>query len=168
MFLRGLTNDARNNLNLLGQGDIAKKYFDQICDLCRKFSRNQYRSGKGIQNRNKKTESTYAMIIGLENKMENMKIEIMNTVSKQINSLKFQQKLVEEQESLSIFCPKCRRKHPLRECPLDIKETNKCVICADNHATDKCPSIPGLKAIFEGGQPEAESLHAMEARRNCP
>ena len=101
------------------------------------------------------------MIIGLENKMDNMKIEIMNTISKQIDSLKFQQKLVEEQESLSIFCPKCRRKHLLRECRLDIKETNKCAICAKNHATEKCPSIPRLKVVLEGGQPEAESLHAM-------
>ena len=74
LFLRGLTDDARNNLNLLGQGDIAQKYFDQICDLCRKFSRNQYRSGKGIQNKNRKTESIDAMIIGLQNKMDNMKI----------------------------------------------------------------------------------------------
>ena len=69
---------------------------------------------------------------------------------KQIYSLKFQRKLVEEQDILSIYCPKCRRKHPLRECPFDIKETNKCAICADNHATKKCPSIPGLKAILQG------------------
>ena len=82
LFLHGLTDDARNNLNLLGQGDITQNDFDQICDLCKKFSRNQHRSGKGIPNRNKKTESTDAMIIGLENKMNNMKIEIMNTISK--------------------------------------------------------------------------------------
>lgn len=72
--------------------------------------------------------------------MENMKIEIMN-ISKQVDSLKFQQKLVEEQETLSIFCSRCRRNHPLRECPLDIKETNKCAICADKHATKKCPYL---------------------------
>ena len=108
LFLRGLTDNARNNLNLLGQGDISQKNFDQICDLCRKFSRNQYKSGRGIWSRNKKTESIDAMIIGLENGMENMKIDIMNTISKQLDSLKFQQKLVEEQESF-IFCPKCRK-----------------------------------------------------------
>ena len=82
LFLRGLTNNARNNLNLLGQGEISQRTFDQICELCRKFSRNQYRSGRGARNRNRKTESTDAMIIGLENKMENMTIDIMNVVSK--------------------------------------------------------------------------------------
>ena len=104
MFLRGFTNDARNNLNLLVHGDIAQKCFDQICDLCRKLLRNQYRSDKGIQNKNRKTESIDAIIIILENKMDNMEIEIINIISKQIDSLKFQQKLVEEQDILSIFC----------------------------------------------------------------
>jgi len=33
---------------------------------------------------------------------------------------------------------------------------------------EKCPYIPGLKVVLEGGQPEAESLHAMGARRNWP
>ena len=61
-----------------------------------------------------KTESTDTMIIGLENKMENMKIDIMKIVAKQLDSFKFQQKLMKEQESLSIFCFKCRDKHPLK------------------------------------------------------
>lgn len=80
-----------NNLNFLGQGDIAQLSFNQICDLCGKFSHNQSRSGKGIRSnsRNNKFRSTDAMIIGLENKMDNMKIEIMNIVSKQIDFLKF-------------------------------------------------------------------------------
>ena len=69
---------------------------------------------------------------------------------------------------MSIFCPKCRRKHLLRECPLDIKETNKCAIFTENHATEKCPSITGLKVVLEGGQLEAKSLHAMGAQRNWP
>ena len=81
------------------------------------------------------------MIIGLENKMDNIKIEIMNIVSKKINSFKFQQKHVEEQDSLSSFCPKRRKKHLLRECPLYIKGTNKCEICTENHAMEKCPSM---------------------------
>jgi len=124
-------------MNLLEQGDIAQKTFEQICDLCRKFSRNESRSTRGRRSKTNKLGSTDAMIIGLENKMDNMKIEIMNTVSKQIDSLKFHQKIEKEQESLSIFCPKCRKKHLLRECPLDIKETNKCAICTENHAIVK-------------------------------
>jgi len=40
LFLCGLIDDARNNLNLLGQGDISHKTFDHICDFCMKYSRN--------------------------------------------------------------------------------------------------------------------------------
>ena len=85
LFLSGLTEDSRNNLNLLGQTDIAQKAFDQICDLCRKFSKNQSRSNRGNRNKTSKLGSIDAMIIGLENKMNNMKIKIMNIVSKQID-----------------------------------------------------------------------------------
>lgn len=74
---------------MLGQGHIAQKYFDQICDLCKKFSWNQCRSNKGGKSRNNKIGSTDSMIIGLENKMDNMKLEIMNTIRKQVDSLKF-------------------------------------------------------------------------------
>jgi len=35
-----------------------------------------------------------------------------------------------------------------------------------NHATEKRPSIPGMKVVPEGGKLEAETLHAMGARRN--
>lgn len=93
--------------------------------------------------------------------MDNMQIGIMN-IRKKIDSLKIQQKLVDEQEALSIFCPKCRKKILLRECPADLK----CVICAGNHAIEKWASIPGLKVVFEGENSEPEPLHAMGARRN--
>ena len=33
LFLRGLIDYARNNLNLLGEYDIPQKTFDQICDM---------------------------------------------------------------------------------------------------------------------------------------
>ena len=49
LFLHGLTEYSRHNLNLLGQGDIAQKTFDQICNLFRKFSRNKLRSSRAIK-----------------------------------------------------------------------------------------------------------------------
>jgi len=48
LFLCGLTNDARNNMNLLGQVDISQNTFDHICDLYKKLSWNQSRSGRGV------------------------------------------------------------------------------------------------------------------------
>lgn len=42
-----------------------------------------------------------------------------------------------------------QKKHALRECPLDAKIVETCMICLENHETKGCPSIPGLKAIFQ-------------------
>jgi hypothetical protein len=46
-----------------------------------------------------------------------------------------------------IFCPKCRKKHALHECPLD--NIKMCKICARLHTTEDCPSLPGLKAVYQ-------------------
>lgn len=63
-----------------------------------------------------------------------------------------------ENVALSILCPNCRKKHTLRECTLDSKEI--CVICVENNNTKECPSIPGLKFVFqdEAGTSQVESL----------
>jgi len=49
---------------------------------------------------------------------------------------------------MAIFFPKCRKKHPKRECPFNSIE--ECTICELNHATSSCPSFPGLKVVFQG------------------
>ena len=54
-----------------------------------------------------------------------------------------------ENAALSIFCRKCRKKHALRECPLDLKNVEPCVICAENYDTNECPSIPCLKYVYQ-------------------
>jgi len=90
----------------------------------------------------------------------------MNAISKKIDSLKFQQKLVEEQEALSIYCPNYRKTHILRECPPNSKSDHKCVISLGKHAIEECPSIPGLKETFEGENYEPEPLHTMGTHKN--
>lgn len=51
---------------------------------------------------------------------------------------------------VSLFSiPRCRKKHALREFPLDEKVIETCVICSENHEMKICPSIPGLNAIFQ-------------------
>ena len=43
-----------------------------------------------------------------------------------------------------------KKRHPLRECPLD--NVPVCAICTENHKTEDFPSLPGLQAIFKGGE----------------
>ena len=48
MFLRGLRDDCIETLNLLSGGDIYKKSFVEVIDLCRTYSRSQAKVGKKL------------------------------------------------------------------------------------------------------------------------
>ena len=67
---------------------------------------------------------------------------------------------------MAIFCPKCKKNHLEREFPLKSKE--KCDICELNNVTISCPSLPGLKAVFQGAGEDTEKLYLMGARKLIP
>ena len=58
---------------------------------------------------------------------------------------------------MSIYFPRCKRKHSSRECPLD--NILVCGFFIEDHVTEKCPSFPGLLAIYRSGDP-GESYYA--------
>jgi hypothetical protein len=80
--------------------------------------------------------------------LDNFKTYILSTLGSQLDTLKIKQKKEVEDATLTIYCPKCRKIHPLKECPLDNIEL--CGICADNHATENFPSLPELKETYQG------------------
>eukprot|EP00253_Pinus_taeda_P003396 PITA_03396 len=96
--------------------------------------------------------------------LDEFKTDILESLSEQLDTLKIHNKQKAEAEALAIFCPKCRKKHGLRECPLDAKVVETCVICSENHETKDCPSIPALKAVFQEDPNTIESL-CFVARR---
>ena len=55
----------------------------------------------------------------------------------------------EESAILTIFCSKCRKRHPLKECPLNTIRI--CGFCIENHQMENYPSFPELQAIFKEG-----------------
>lgn len=79
--------------------------------------------------------------------LDTFKIYILGNLSEEIDILKIQNKKKYENVALSIFCPRCRKKHALRECPLDLKTRETCTICTDNHDSKECP-LPSLKVVF--------------------
>jgi hypothetical protein len=81
------------------------------------------------------------------NLLDNFKTYILSTLGSQLDTLKIKQNKEVENATLTIYCPKCRKIHPLKECPLDNIEL--CGICAENHATENFPSLPGA----QGGLP---------------
>jgi hypothetical protein len=63
--------------------------------------------------------------------------------------MKIKNKLQEENVTLAIFYPRCRKRHPEKEFSINVIEI--CGLCTQYHPTNECPSLPGLKYIFNGG-----------------
>jgi len=134
------------------KGDISQLPFANIYGICVQISRGKSRVRRSPRDPlllrfNKSIAGTVSRA-ELGNLLETFKTYILGSLSEQINALKIQYKKNYENVALSIFCPKCRKKHALRECPLDSKAIETCVICVDNHDTKECPSLPGLKFVF--------------------
>ncbi len=79
--------------------------------------------------------------IKIVNLLEDLKTDILGTLMTQLDIMQAKQKHDEAEENLTIFCPRCRKKHSHKECPLDMIQT--CAICTKEHATESFPSLLG-------------------------
>jgi hypothetical protein len=80
--------------------------------------------------------------------------------------MKIKKKEDEETLPLAIFFPKCCKKNPLREFPLDSVEI--CVICEQDHDTKNCPSLPGIKTIYQETSEGVEKLCIINQKQPWP
>jgi len=154
LFLKGVLDEYIDTLNLMASGDIYQKDFEALSELCRTYSRSRGKTVKSMRepiNKNTKVPTSGGVTrIELGNLLENFKIDILGTIGSQLDTLKIKKNKEEENPVLSIFCPKCSKRHPLWECPLD--SIFVCEICIENHKTEDCPSLPGLQAIYKRGE----------------
>ena len=91
ILLWGIREDCLDILNLLGKGDISKESFDDIVDLCRRYSRGY--SKTCIRERdvftwakNSSTRGATHAYIG--NLLENFKIDMMSSISSELDVLR--------------------------------------------------------------------------------
>jgi hypothetical protein len=127
--------------------------------MCKNYSRSRAKTRKNIRdpyNRSLKPISSGGIMreeIG--NLLENFKTYILRIIGSQLDTLKIKNKQEGENAAMSIYCPRCRRKHSSRECPLD--NISVCGFYIEDHSTKKCPSLPGLLAIYRSGYPRESS-----------
>ena len=81
----------------------------------------------------------------------------------QLDTFRIQQEREEDERALAIFCPRCTRKHPKNEFPLHSVEV--CFICEEDHPTNQCPTLPGLKAMSQGAEGATQPLYFLNQRR---
>jgi hypothetical protein len=93
------------------------------------------------------------------NLLENFKIDILSTLTTQLDVFQDKQKKTEAEQTLAIFCHKCRRKHGPRDFPLDV--VRFCAIYANDHDMEQCSSLHVLKDVFREAQEETKSLYLM-------
>ena len=91
------------------------------------------------------------------NLLLNFKIEMMSSISSKIDVLRAKQKQAVEDLTLDVFCPRCRKNHPLKECPLDKVEV--CQLCELNHDTKEFPSLPQVKTVLQESNPNMEPAY---------
>ena len=114
VLLRGVLEDLLDTLHMLAGGDICQLPYEDIKIVFRNHSRATRKRGRG----NPLSASTTFSKHEFANQMEDLKSEMRQTISMQLDTFRIQQKKEEVERALAIFCPKCRRKHPKNECPL--------------------------------------------------
>jgi len=95
-------------LNIVGMGDISKETFDIICELCIQCSWGLARNKQGVHLAKGSSGGVAKAEIG--NLLENLRMDILSTLSAQMDTLQVKKKQLDLDRTMVIFCPKCRKK----------------------------------------------------------
>ena len=104
ILLRSFREDSMELLNIVGKGDISKETFEGICDLCIQCSRGLARNKSGIHSVKGSNEGVTKVEIG--NLLDNLRTDILSTLSKQMETLQVKQKKLELDRTMEIIFPK--------------------------------------------------------------
>ena len=125
LFLKGISEDLLESLNLMEVGDISHKTFAQIDEMCKNYSRSRGKVAKknwdpfSINVRGNVPISRGVTRVELGNLLENFKTDILGEMGSQLDVLQAKKRQDKEWAAMSILCPRCRTKHTQRECPLN-------------------------------------------------
>ena len=111
----------------MGAGDVSKLSYDDVCELCKRYSRGNSKVGGGPRDPSSKLVKSVAgagvTSAEMGNLFENFKIDILSTLSSQLDVLQAKKKLEKQDElekAFAVFYSKCRKKHALRKFPLTV------------------------------------------------
>ena len=102
LFLKGISEDLIESLNLTEAGDISHKNFAQISEMCKKYSRSRGEVGKNFQEpysrnvRGNIPSSGGVTRVELGNLLDNFKTDILVAMGSQLDSLQDKKRQDEE------------------------------------------------------------------------
>jgi len=66
----------------------------------------------------------------------------------------------------AIFWPRCTKIHPRNQFLLNVVEFF--LVCEENHAIEKCLTLPGLKVVYHGGVESGSEQLCFSNKRRPP
>lgn len=163
ILLRGIREALLQTLNLLSRGDIYQLPYDDINTIFKNHSRVSRKKGRASQDLASSSSSNTSIKSEIGNTLEDFKNEMLHTLARQMDTMQINMKQEEAKIAFVVFCLKCTRRHPRNECPLNPIEI--CSIYEKNHSTNKFPSLPGLKFLYQGIEGVIEQLFYINQRR---
>jgi hypothetical protein len=97
-LIKGMKDEWVETLNLMGKGDIYQETYDNIIQLCIRFSRGSTQTRSGMQTsltRSNNTTSGGVMRAEVGNLLEDFKIDILSTLTTELDVLQAKQKKTE-------------------------------------------------------------------------
>lgn len=95
--------------------------------------------------------------------VEYFKMDILGTLTTQLDVLQAKQKHALTEKKLAIFCPCCQKSHNQQEFSLDMVQT--CTICTKYHDTEQYPSLLKLKEVFKEAEEETKLVYLINQYR---
>ena len=125
-------------------------YQEEISTIFRNHSREARKKGRVSQSMTNTPSSSTSIKHEIGNMLEEFKSEMLHTFSLQMDTMQVKRKQEEVERSLAILSPRCTRKHPRNECPLNFIEVF--LLCEENHDTKSVPPYLELKLYTRVGE----------------
>ena len=153
LLLKGIKNEYLEIVSLMGTYDVFQLPYDDVCELCRRYSRGKFKTGKNIPSSQflKSAAGIGVTRVEIGDLFKILESYIISSLNSQVDILQVG-KIEEFEESV---CPRCQKKHLIKDCPLD--SLRICSICGLNNSMGSFSSLPKMEKTCQGDMEVATS-----------
>ena len=119
VLIRGISEEMIETLNILSGGDIYQQPYEIIKNFLWNHSREFRKKGRASQSTSNTPSSSTFIKHEIGNMLEDLKSDMLHKFSLKMDTIQVKRRREEAKRALAIFFPRCTRKHPRNECPLN-------------------------------------------------